>query len=217
MSAKEKTFWPNDETFSHLFRLLVATNPKDVGQRGELLLSKIEIRRAMAALDDGCHSIVQIPLSTYHRVLRCWLESAKANETTEYNSVCAKSALKVIEKLDIQATPFLMSDSETRLPSVPRYLYDTQLRPTRQTYRLAAHICRLAIRHDDEAVDIAFTIYDKLRERNMLVDSDFENLSSSVAELPDDSDKKTMFQARLSTIQDERSHASKSGSKSLAA
>jgi hypothetical protein len=167
----------------------------------------MEIRRTIALLDATSDhndpSTIKIPLSIYHRVLRCWFEAAKADETTEYNSTCAQSAVKVLEKLYTQSTPFLMDDGETLLASVPRNLYDIQLRPTRQTYRLVWQTCLHAIPHDDKAIDAAFAAYAISKERGEAAFSqDFlDILSSCVEKLPENSEKRDASEARLRAVQ----------------
>lgn len=214
LSGREATFWPNDETFSYLFRLLVATKPKEIGQRAQHILSKMEIRRAVSSLsgdyeDDTCDSTINISLSIYHRVLRCWLEAAKDKESTEHNTTCAQSALQILDKLEAQSIPLLMNDRETQISSLPS-LYDIQLRPTRRTYGLVHQICLSSIKHDDKAIDVAFAVYDKLSKRGMVnATKDLNMLKSCVDQLPDygedtttKDEKKAAAEARLQSIKD---------------
>jgi len=210
LSVRDTSFWPNEETFTLLFRLLSATKPKDIGQRAENILDKLEIRRAISSDDDYGGSGVQISLSIYHRVLRCWLEAAKGDDAA-HGKISAERALRILDKIEIQSMPFLMSDQEVLIQSRP--FYDIKLRPSRRTYRLVQQICLHAMDHrDDEdganqnsaALAVAFAVYEKLLAREMVaagggtgIGSDYDILAQCVAKIPAESAEREAAEARL--------------------
>jgi len=211
LSAKETSFWPNETTFGYLFSLLVATKPKDIGQRAEQVLSKMEILNAISICSDvrdddndneDYSNNVKIVLSTHHRVLRCWMEAAKDTETTQYNKHCAERALAILEKLEMLSYPFLMNDREIQSSTV-RNFYDIELRPSRKTYNLVQRICLDAIRHDVKAVEVAFAVFEKQAERRNVSTAEYQLLSECVGRLPEGSEERKAAEGRLQLLLNE--------------
>jgi hypothetical protein len=164
LSRRQGGFWPNGETFDIVFRLLLSVKPRNVGEQAEDLLSKMEVRRSFSGANP-----VTITLSTYHRVLRCWLESAKV----EPGHKACEQAMRVLDKLESQSYPLLLSDREARTePASP--LYNIVLRPTRQTYQLVLQIC-VETKNDDGAagaLEVASRAYERMEKGGIVPDKD---------------------------------------------
>jgi hypothetical protein len=208
LSRSESGCWPNEDTFRLLFRLLMAVKPSDIGDRAEDLLSKLEVCLYFA---HSRKDSFEMSLSMYHRVLSCWLEAARDPSFT-----CApERAWKLLEKLEIQSIPFLLSDRETQLPSTPT-LYNIQLRPSRKTYRLVQRICLEAAKSEkglDSAVKVAFRVYRQLLRRGMLAPdgSDDRILSQCIINIPQDDKRRVAIAKELQSLLGETNRSKDSG------
>jgi hypothetical protein len=164
LRRREASFWPDNDTFEIMFRLLLVALPGDIGVRGEKLLSQMEVRNLYSSSNR-----VTITISTYHHVLRCWLEAAK----TEKGSTACRKALQLLDKLDAQSSPLLLSDHETRMHSHSQ-LYNVLLRPTRQTYKLILQTC-VETRHADGlegALEVASEAFARMERNGIAPDQD---------------------------------------------
>lgn len=144
---------PNDETFTLSFDLLMAARPDDIGERAEALLSKMQV------IESRSPGSVSLSLSSYQRVLRCLLEAASYVSTKR----AARRALKIVDSLELQSTPFFMTDKELKSLST-RALYDLNLRPTNSTYQLLLQICNATTNEEDfeSAAEVAVEVYRRI-------------------------------------------------------
>lgn len=188
LQREENGFWPNGETVELLFRLLFALNPVDIGERAEDILSKIEVRRAYSP-----HNNIPISLSTYHRVLRCWLEAAKREETTH----AATRAMQLVNRLEVQSTPLFLTDRDVSQTN----LYDISLRPNVRTYRLVNKICAETVNADafPKAVKVAVKVYLKLMATGLEDENgvDREALLRCIYKLPPSSEERQRAEIQL--------------------
>ncbi|GKY98702.1 hypothetical protein MPSEU_000826500 [Mayamaea pseudoterrestris] len=159
---QDSTCWPDADTFDVIFSLLLAVKPADIGLQADHLLAKMEIRNILSP------SIpVPITLSTYHQVLQFWLEAAKRGTAPD---ACDR-ALDILNKLELQSNPLLLSDIESRMP-VALPLYNIFLRPTRHTYKLILEIC-LATKAEEKlegALQIASEAYARMENSGIMSD-----------------------------------------------
>jgi hypothetical protein len=169
LTTKESACWPNEVTFALLFRLLSALKNWDVGELSEELLSKLEIRRSFP----GSHD-VKINLSAYHHTLGCWLEVAKSSP----GKGVTERALRLLDKLEVQSMPLLLSRLEVRKVGNQFPIYDIDLQPNRITYRLVMQICAEAKDpvERQQAVEVAADVYQRMIDRGITPDTDIEDL-----------------------------------------
>lgn len=195
LSRRDQGYWPNEETFESIFGLLLAINPKDIGSRADRLLSHMEARRCFPENDP-----FPITISAYHRALRCWLEAAK----NPFVSNAPRSALKLLDRLEVQSLPFLLSDPETQVASVAP-LYDISLRPIRKTYKLVHRICVQTGNEKDyeAAAEVALEVYRRMVARCLpLGKADANALARCVARLPASSAMRIMAESELRVLDD---------------
>jgi len=169
LTSKEVSCWPSETTFALLFRILSATKLEDVGERAEELLSKMEIRKSFP----GSHD-VRISLSAYHHTLHCWLEVARSSSGKD---VCGR-ALQLLDKLDAQSVPLLFNDLEAQAVAQRIPLYDTDLRPNRNTYKLLLQICA-EVKDPIErtrAAEVGKVVYRRMVESGISPNADTEEL-----------------------------------------
>lgn len=186
LSRNEVGCWPNADSFVLLFRVLLALNPKNIGEQADHLVSAMFIRLSYSRNQEGDDFF--IPLSIYHRALRCWLEAAKNPATKD----AASRALHVFNQLQVQSTPLLLNERETRIESVSR-LYDTTLRPSRKTCHLVHQICVETRNPSDfeTALDVALEIYDRMVKNGPSPDKGtLDAVQKCIVRLPGDSDKR---------------------------
>jgi hypothetical protein len=169
--------WPNEKTFTLFFRILLAVDPLDIGERAEDILSLLEVRSYLSETrtfdpSEGSErrsyvhdTDFKASLSIYHRALRCWLRAAE-RPTGEHAAV---RAWMLVEKLEAQSSPLLLSDRETQLRYVPP-LYDIRLRPNRSTYRLVQKICVATANEKSltEACNVALKVHERLQRKRMI-------------------------------------------------
>jgi hypothetical protein len=169
LSSKEIGCWPNEVTFALLFRLLSSTKQSDVGELAEELLSKIEIRRSFP----GSHD-VKINLSAYHHALGCWLEVACSSSG---KGVCER-ALRLLDKLEVQSMPLLLNHLEARTVAQRIPIYDIDLQPNRNTYKLVMQICAEVKdpAERQQAVDLASDVYQRMADRGITPGEDMDDL-----------------------------------------
>lgn len=166
--------WPNADTHGLMFRFLDAVSPADIGNIAEDLISMIEMRQFLSRSSDDTLS-----LSTYHRVMRYWLQEAKTPPASvkESRGVACERAVRLLKKLEVQSIPMTLSDSALGYTSV-KNLYDVSLRPVRLTYKMALQICVDTFEPDDQekAAAIAIEVYKMMIKRRFDVDDDTESL-----------------------------------------
>jgi hypothetical protein len=170
LASKEIGCWPNEVTFALLFRLLSATRIEDGGEHAEELLSKLEIRRSFP----GSHD-VKINLSAYNRTLACWLEDTKSSSG---EGVCER-ALRLLDKLEVQSTPLLLSHLEARAVAAQRIpIYDIDLQPNRITYKLVMRICAEVKDpvERQQALKLAEDVYQRMVDRGITPGTGTEHL-----------------------------------------
>jgi hypothetical protein len=201
LTRRDSGCWPNEATFKLLFRILTSVDPPDVGERGEEVMSMLDVRAYFAqcrkddpyeALLSVNHRVIrktdpfEVSLSMYHYALRCWLRAAE-KPTTEG---AALRAWRLVEKLEMQSTPLLLSDREIQQRWFPP-LYDIRLRPTGNTYRLVQQICVGTANEQSfaDACEVALKVHKRLRSKGMIAldGSDNRNLSFALMRLPPDS------------------------------
>jgi hypothetical protein len=144
-----------------IFRLLVAICPEDMAERAANILSVIEVGQYFPRA-----KTTRLTLGIYHRVLHCLLEATKHSKSNP--SEAAERALILVEKLEAQSSPLLLSDSEVQSATIQN-LYDTNLRPSPRTYRLVLQICSSSCssrtEHPEEqerAAEIALDVYRRM-------------------------------------------------------
>jgi hypothetical protein len=189
----EKGCLPDDETFLITFRLLTKISPNDMGDRAEDLLSKMEVCRYFSR-----STTVNITLSTYHRVLGCWLESAKSGTS---KNACRR-AMKLLEKLEIQSSPLLLSNRDMQITTV-KNLYDSILQPSIRTYKLLLNIyCAEAEQSQDDNTDVLLAVFKRMVERDLISDDPdtVKLLEKCLAFLPEDSDQRLEVEAYLKEV-----------------
>ena len=195
LSCRDCGCWPNQWTFDLMFRLLVATCPPDVGRRAEDVLSKLEMRKYYKHKSESVES-VDLSVSTYHTVLSCWMEAAKDPNVLD----AAECAWKLVEKLEVQSIPFLLLDRELRYPSVLSTLYNTRLRPTRQTYKLVQQIC-LESSHPSKAMEVAVQVHRRLLARRIVADgSDRKTLVKLLDRLEPDDEHRSSLERQVQVL-----------------
>jgi hypothetical protein len=201
LKRRDSGCWPNETTFKLLFRILTSVDPPDIGERGEEVLSMLDVRAYFAhcRTDDPYEALLSVnhrvirksdpfeaSLAMYHYALRCWLRAAE-KQTTEGAAV---RAWKLLEKLEMQSTPLLLSDREVQQRWFRR-LYDVRLRPTGNTYRLVQQICVATANPQSftDACEVALKVHQRLRSKGMLAldGSDDRNLAFALQRLPPDS------------------------------
>jgi hypothetical protein len=188
LTSKEIGCWPNEVTFALLFRLMSAVKNGDVGELAEELLSKLEIRRSFP----GSHD-VKINMSAYHHTLGCWLEVAKLSS----GKGVTERALRLLDKLEVQSMPLLLSHLEARTVAQKFPIYDIDLQPNQHTYRLVMQICAEVKDpvERQQAVVLATDVYQRMIDRGITPDTDTEDLlkrcQSLYGDEPDDIDQET--------------------------
>lgn len=186
--------WPNEKTFTLLFRILLAVDPQDIGEGAEDILSMLDVRSYLSQIRTFDPSESQrrsqdsdfnASLSIYHRALRCWLRAAE-RPAAEHAAV---RAWMLVEKLEAQSSPLLLSDRETQLRCVPPF-YDIRLRPSGSTYRLVQKICLATANEDSltEACDVALKVHERLQGKRMIAmdGSDDKDLTQALMRLQPD-------------------------------
>lgn len=167
--------WPNSTTLALMFRFTDARNPADIGNIAEDLLSMIEARQFLSQSKDTA----KITLSTYHRVLRYWMQAAKSPsfQSAENRDVACERAHYLLEKLEVQSMPIVLSDNFLRFTAV-KNLYDINLRPMRNTYKMVLQICVDTSEPGDheKAASIAFQVYLLMIKRGFATGMDTEKL-----------------------------------------
>jgi hypothetical protein len=168
LGRRDSASWPNEKTFALLFRILLAVDPQDIGERAEDILSMLDVRTYLAQIrtfDPNQDSDFNASLSIYHRALRCWLRAAERPAADH----AASRAWMLVEKLEAQSSPLLLSDRETQLRCVPP-VYDIRLRPSGSTYRLVQKICLATANENSltEACEVALKVHERLQRKRMI-------------------------------------------------
>ena len=149
---------PNQTTYDCLFTLLEATNTDNIGVLGEDLLSYIETNNLLFV-----SSTFSLPITTYYRVLQCYLRMAKnsaATDEIDENHLPHRRAAHLLRKLEIRSTPMVLNSVVLAEIAVEN-LYLPQLRPYYSAYKVVMQICANTsqLQYQDEAADIALDIY----------------------------------------------------------
>jgi hypothetical protein len=193
----ETVCWPNSNTHVFMFRFLDALNPADIGNIAEDLLTTMESRQFLSRSDTD-----MITLSTYHRVLRYWLQVAKSppSSKTERRSIACQKAFLLLRRLEVQSIPVALSDSFLS-STVVKNLYNISLRPVRKTYKLVLQICvdTSEPNDHDNAASIAFEVYRMMIKRGIDTGDDTQNLlTMCCSRLAPESEKRKEIEEFLS-------------------
>jgi hypothetical protein len=199
---REQGYWPDDTSFALLFRLLLTVNPHDIGHVAEDLFSKMELRRSyISASSPSSQDDVAAYLSSCHKVLRCWLEAANTHGGGSSSENIPQRALRLVETLEQQSTPWVMSDREVQVSKIPN-LYDVAIRPTKQTYNRVLEICQATAtttKNDDSitTANVAAKVYQRLLDKGWATESSRTKVAACCARLPEDSEQRKTIQKML--------------------
>jgi hypothetical protein len=168
--------WPNSITHGLMFRFLDVANPEDIGSIAEDMLSTMEARQFLSLPRANTE---RITLSTYHHVMRYWMQAAKAAPIAKSGSrgVACERAFRLLKKLEVQSMPMALGDSALSSTTV-RNLYDIDLRPLRKTYKMVLQICvdTSAAKDQEKAAAVAFEVYRMMIKRRFAAGDDTESL-----------------------------------------
>lgn len=221
LRRRDSGSWPNDKTFTSLFRILLAVDPQDIGERADDIISMLDVRSYLSQTRtfnpseaDQCRSqnqdsLFNVSLSIYHRALRCWLRAAE-RPAAEHAAV---RAWMLVEKLEAQSSPLLLSDRETQLRCVPPF-YDIRLRPSGSTYRLVQKICLATANEENlaDACNVALKVHERLQRKGMIAmdGSDDKGLACALMRLQPDNPARVAAERALNvsgaTFHEEAGH-----------
>lgn len=164
---EDESAWPDNETFELMFKLVNSVVPPDIGIRAEDILCRIEARQCMIRLtsnvprtteleehpqnsnlgDPSTSTVVTndvlapaaIPLSVYHRVLRCWHRSAQMVDSSLPFLYASQRAVQILDQLELESTPLLLTQRDCRNTKIHR-LYDSSLAPRNTTYMIVLKV-----------------------------------------------------------------------------
>lgn len=170
---EESACLPDETTFELMFRLLDAAKAEDAGDIAEDLLSKMEIVR-MFSKDQAS----MITVSTYHRIMGYWLQTAKTRDSVDAGRSPCERALTLLDKMEVQSTPMFLSDRALNSIEMQK-LYNVSLRPIRQTYELVLTICsesRQSREDKEKAFDVAADVYRRMRKQGFVAHDDMTSV-----------------------------------------
>jgi hypothetical protein len=196
---KRKGCAPNALTQKLIFRLLDVVAPNDSEKMVEDILSKLETKHYLAETDDSA-----ISLTTYHRVLTYWRESAKSQRNVSLHQTSFHKAFILLERLEIQSTPLLFNIQAIASMSTPS-LYNVSLKPVKFTYKLVLQTCAETQDpiHQEAAVHAAFDVNHKMKIRGIHADEETVNLLvQCLSRLPEGCETRLKLERLIPEISD---------------
>lgn len=157
LSSGNKLVWPNNQTFTIILSLLAAWDDSSIGDLGEQILSKMEIRQSFV------HNDVRITLAIYHRVLRLWEQASDFLA----NSRAVDRCVAILDKLELQSSPLLLTSRDFFRIGYPR-LYNFELAPTDSTYNLVLNVCAKSPDDHERVAAIALQVATRMRQRGLV-------------------------------------------------
>lgn len=146
-------------TFHHILQLWENSKAFEAPDKAEEILSRLEIR---AALHTNRSSFIN--RSTYHMVLNCWREASRIRPGA------AQKALRLLEKMDAQASPYSASFTlPSEVQDIAANSYNEDVKPNEDTYLLVLQTCfNSQLASDKEAaLTIALDVYSRMSERGI--------------------------------------------------
>lgn len=185
----DKSAGPSYATYEAMLSLIDAVNPPDAAEKMQYVLSLLECHRA--ANKELRENHPSRPL--HHHALRKWHAAAAISPSS---TIACVRAARWVEKMEVMSTPILFPDHMLKKTGAS-YLYDTELRPSFDTYRIVLEACRDTAdpKHLDAAADVALKIATKvLQQTKPMKKRQLASIVSNLKDkLPEDSQSKEKF------------------------
>jgi len=161
---------PNMDTFHYIMRLWSVSGSKYAGERGEELLSRMELHGACNF--DELYDVMKSNHLSYEIALECWATSANAMQPG-----AARRALTLLERMESQCYKIDFKDDRDTKNTVQSNeltnIYNSNLSVEKETsfvYSAVIHACTLTRLNSDkdDAFRIAFDVYNRMTEHGII-------------------------------------------------